>query len=254
MINFPNMFRAGLVAVMLAMPTSVSADDVSVVLVHGAFSDGSAWRKVIPVLKDSGVPVSAVQLSLSALSDDAATVERLAELQDGPVVLVGHSYGGNVITEAGTHENVEALVFVAGLALDKGQSLSDLLEGQPAAAWQAEVRPDAAGYVRLTPKGIADYFAPDLPEEEAALIAATQGPIQYKINSEAPTAAAWSKRPTYYILAEHDQIVPPRLQAYFAQRMDAKITAVASSHVVMLSQPEVVADVILNAVAAASGN
>ena len=252
MVNFPNSLRAGLVAVMMAPPVSAAADDVSVVLVHGAFSDGSAWHKVIPILQEHDVIVSAAQLSLSSLAEDAATVTRLLEMQDGPVVLVGHSYGGNVITEAGNHEDVEALVYVAGLALDAGQAMTDLLEGRPPAPWQAEVRPDAAGYVRLTPKGIATYFAPDLPADEASLIAATQGPIQHKINAEAPTTASWSMHPTYYVLTEDDQIIPPRLQGYFAERMGAKVTTIQSGHIPMLSQPAAVADVILNAVAAAS--
>jgi len=132
-----NVFRSTVAAIALSFPMTALAEDASVVLVHGAFSDGSAWNKVIPILQDAGVSVSAAQLNLASLDGDAATVTRLVDLQEGPVVLVGHSYGGNVITEAGAHDKVEHLVYVAGFALDAGQSLSDLTEGQPAAPWQA---------------------------------------------------------------------------------------------------------------------
>lgn len=249
-----NIFRATVAAAVLALPGVASAEDASVVLVHGAFSDGSAWHRVIPLLQEAGVSVNAAQLPLASLEGDAAVVSRLLNMQDGPVVLVGHSYGGNVITEAGVHDSVAALVYVAGFALDAGQSLTDILEGHPPAPWQAEASADAAGFVRLSADGIATYFAPDLPAEEAALIAATQGPIQYQINYEAPSVAAWSMHPTYYLMTENDQIIPPQLQGFFAQRMGAEVTQIASSHVAMLSQPEAVAEVILNAVEAASAD
>ncbi len=248
--------RSAFVAALLAAPVSAVAEetDVSVVLVHGAFSNSSAWNKVIPILQASGIDVRAAQLPLTSLESDAAAVARLVDLQKGPVVLVGHSYGGSVITEAGANDNVEALVYVAAFALDAGQSTASLLEGKPPAPWRAEAIADEGGYVRLSDAGIAKYFAPDLPADEAALIAATQGPINYKVNGEAPSVAAWSMRPTYYVVAENDQIIPPKLQAFFAKRMGAETTAVASSHVAMLSQPEAVAQVIMGAVEAASAN
>lgn len=251
---FLNVFRSGAAVLALSLPMAATADSASVVLVHGAFSDGSAWNKVIPILQDAGVSVSAAQLNLSSLDGDAATVTRLVDLQDGPVVLVGHSYGGNVITEAGTHDNVEHLVYVAGFALEAGQSLSDLTDGQPAAPWQAEIIPDADGYLRLTATGISQFFAPDLSAEETALMAVTQGPIKYDTNYDAPTVAAWSTKPSSYLIAENDQIISPKVQGYFAKKMGAEVTAVSSSHVAMLAQPEAVAEVILKAVAAASAD
>ncbi len=252
MSNSPNVFHSTLTAIALALPGSVVADEASVVLVHGAFSDGSAWNKVIPILQEAGVSVSAAQLSLSSLDGDAATVTRLVDQQQGKVVLVGHSYGGNVITEAGAHDKVAHLVYVAGFALDAGQSLSDLTEGQPPAPWQAEIYPDADGYLRLTSVGISEYFAPDLSAEETAVMAVTQGPIKYDTSYDRPTVAAWSAKPSSYVIAENDQIISPKVQGYFAQKMGAEITTVASSHVAMLSKPEAVAEVILSAVDAAS--
>ena len=249
-----NIFRCGVAAFALALPLAATADEASVVLVHGAFSDGSAWNKVIPILQEAGVAVSAAQLNLASLEGDADTVKRLIDLQEGPVVLVGHSYGGNVITEAGAHNKVEHLVYIAGFALDADQSLSDLTHGQPAAAWQAEIYPDAEGYLRLTSAGISQFFAPDLSAEETALMAVTQGPIKYDTNYDAPTVAAWSTKPSSYVIAENDQIISPKIQGYFAQKMGADVTSVPSSHVAMLSQPEAVADVILTAVSAASAD
>ena len=185
-----NGLRAGVTASLIALPVAAQAGDASVVLVHGAFSDGSAWNKVIPILQDAGVSVSAAQLHLASLEGDAATVTRLIDLQDGPVVLVGHSYGGSVITEAGAHDDVQHLVYVAGFALEAGQSLSDLVDGQPAAPWQAELQADEQGYLRLTATGISEFFAPDLPDEETAVMAVTQGPLRYSTSAEAPTVAA----------------------------------------------------------------
>lgn len=249
-----NVFRSGVAALVLSLPAVAAADGASVVLVHGAFSDGSAWHKVIPILQEAGVTVNAAQLNLSSLQGDAATVKRLVDLQDGPVVLVGHSYGGNVITEAGAHDKVEHLVYVAGFALDAGQSLSQLTEGQPAAPWQAEIYPDSEGYLRLTAAGISKYFAPDLPASETAVMAVTQGPLKIDTSYDAPKVAAWSMKPSSYVIAENDQIISPKVQGYFAQKMGAEITQLASSHVVMLAQPEAVAEVILNAVDMVASN
>jgi pimeloyl-ACP methyl ester carboxylesterase len=253
MLRTLNAFRTGVAAITLAFPVIAKAETASVVLVHGAFSDGSAWHKVIPLLQEAGVSVAAAQLSLASLEGDAAAVTRLLDLQEGPVVLVGHSYGGNVITQAGAHEKVAHLVYVAGFALDAGQSLSDLTEGQPASPWQAEIYPDAEGFLRLTEAGISQFFAPDLTAEETALMAVTQGPIKYDTNYDAPTVAAWSMKPSSYVIAENDQIIPAKVQGYFAKKMNAEVSAISTSHAAMLARPEAVAEVILDAVQATSG-
>ncbi|MBO9402585.1 alpha/beta hydrolase [Shimia sp. R9_3] len=245
-------FRSVVAAIALSLPVSAAAENASVVLVHGAFSDGSAWHRVIPILQDAGVSVSAAQLALADLQEDAATVTRLVELQDGPVVLVGHSYGGSVITEAGAHEKVEHLVYIAGFAMEAGQSLSDLTKDQPAAPWQSEIYPDGAGYLRLTATGISEFFASDLPASETAVMAVTQAPLKYDTNQDALSVAAWTLKPSSYVIAENDRIIPAQIQGYFAQKIGADVTTVPSSHVAMLAQPEAVAEVILNAVQAAT--
>ena len=160
--------RAGFAAIAVSLPLAVAAEDASVILAHSAFADGSAWHKVIPILQEVGGSVTAAQLPLTSLSDDAAVVSRLIEAQAGPVVLVGHSYGGMVISQAGAHEDVEALVLDAAFALDAGESLASLQEGNPPSVFVSELRPDAAGFVRFSAEGYARYFAPDLPASEAA--------------------------------------------------------------------------------------
>ncbi len=248
MSRFRNTIGGAVTIAALSLPLAASAEGASVVLVHGAFSNSAAWDKVIPILQDAGVSVSAAHLGLSALKADADTVTRLLDLQDGPVVLVGHSYGGSVITEAGAHPKVDHLVYIAGFALEAGQSLADLTEGQPPAPWQAELYPDADGYLRLTETGIAQFFAPDLAPADTAVMAATQGPLNYATTQHAPSVAAWSVKPTSYVIAQHDQIISPKVQGYFAQKMGAEVTSVATSHVAMLADPDAVASVILAAV------
>ncbi|MEX0339206.1 MAG: alpha/beta fold hydrolase [Arenibacterium sp.] len=243
-----------LMAASLAVPTLALAKDASVVLVHGAFADGSAWGKVIPILQKAGVDVSAAQLPLTSLSDDAAVASHLIDTVDGPVVLVGHSYGGAVITEAGNAENVEALVYVSAFTLDAGQSMSDILKNAGPSPSFKDAIIDGRGHARLSAESFATYFAPDIPPEEAAIYAATQGPLTVKNNGVPATAAAWENKPVFYVMSENDQIIPPQAQGYFAKKMKASTTKLPSSHAVMLSQPQAVADVILTAVEAVNAD
>ncbi len=150
--------------------------DTTVVLTHGAFADGSSWSRVIPLLEAKGLHVVAVQNPLSSLSDDVAATKRVIEQQTGPVVLVGHSWAGVVISEAGNDANVKALVYVAAFAPDAGQSIHDLIQGLPPAPWSTELHKDSAGFLRLSDKAIHEYFAPDLSATEQRVVAATQGP------------------------------------------------------------------------------
>ncbi|MEM9460839.1 MAG: alpha/beta hydrolase [Myxococcota bacterium] len=229
-----------------------STETASVVLVHGAFADGSAWNKVIPILQEAGVEVAAAQLPLSSLADDAAAATRLIDLQASPVVLVGHSWGGAVITEAGAHENVEALVYVAAFAPDADQPVGGLLEGLPPAPWQEELIPDAGGNLRLSANAMSTYFAPDLPASETAVMAATQGPINAETFEQAPTTAAWRDKPTHYVISDDDKIIPTPLQVSMAETISAETTTLLASHVPMLSKPEEVAQIILDVVAEVS--
>jgi pimeloyl-ACP methyl ester carboxylesterase len=220
----------------------------NVVLVHGAWADGSSWAKVIPKLQGEGFQVTAVQLPLTSLADDIATVQRAIAVQDGPTVLVGHSYGGAVITGAGNDPKVTGLVYVAAFAPDTNDTLSSLLaQGQPASSAVPEGKADAKGFIRLTPKGMLEYFAQDLPEGEKRAMVATQGPIQAKIFDERVPAVAWKTKPSWYVVATNDLAIPPNVQTMMATRMKAETVSVAASHVPMLSKPDVVISHILRA-------
>jgi pimeloyl-ACP methyl ester carboxylesterase len=234
-------------------PAAVSraaATEKTVVLVHGAFADGSSWRKVIPLLQAKGLKVVAVQNPLSSLAADVDATKRVIDAQSGPVILVGHSYGGVVITQAGVNPKVAALVYAAAFAPPKGESVNSLGKGQPAPPWAASVKADSGGYLSLTPEGIAKFFAQDLPAKEAAVLAATQGPTFNGAFDDKVTETAYTSKPTWYIVASADRMIPPDVEAAMAKAANAKVITLASSHVVMLSRPKDVANVILAAAAA----
>jgi pimeloyl-ACP methyl ester carboxylesterase len=228
---------------------AAAAPRTTVVLVHGAFADGSSWSKVIPLLQARGLDVVAVQNPLSSLADDVAAANRAMEQAKGPVVLVGHSWGGAVISQAGGNDKVKALVYVAAFALDKGESVNDLLKQGPPASWAAALLKDSAGFLTLPPDTIAKDFAQDLDAAQVKLIAATQGPWAERCIGDALTAGAWHDRPSWYVLAENDHMIDPQAQGAMAARIGAKVTRVASSHVPMLSHPAEVAAVIAAAAA-----
>lgn len=220
----------------------------NIVLVHGAWADGSSWNKIIPLLEKKGFHVAAVHLPFTTLAEDAATVKRMIALQDGPVLLVGHSYGGAVITEAGDDPKVAGLVYVAAFAPDQGQSAGDLSNQYPPPSGGKEIRPDANGFLQLTDKGVAEDFAQDLTAEEKSLIAATQGQVSGPNELGAKvTTAAWKAKPTFYIVADHDRMISPELEKKFAEQMHAKTIHIPSSHVPMLSHPAEVAKFIAEA-------
>jgi pimeloyl-ACP methyl ester carboxylesterase len=217
---------------------------VHVVLVHGAWADGSSWSKVIAILQNKGIDAVAVQLPLTTLSGDVATVKRAIALQDGPVVLAGHSYGGAVITEAGNDPKVVGLVYVAAFAPDTGESVGSVSQGYPPAPLGAELRPDAEGYLSITPKGVAEDFAQDLPAKEAKLLWAAQGPTNGAVFGASIANAAWKTKPSWYVVADEDRAIPPALEKAAAERMKAQTVHVAASHLVMISHPKEVADLI----------
>jgi pimeloyl-ACP methyl ester carboxylesterase len=222
----------------------------TVVLVHGAFADGSSWEKVIPLLQAKGLQVVAVQNPLTSLADDVAATKRAIDAQRGPVILVGHSWGGTVITEAGAHDKVAALVYVAAFAPDAGQSSNDLGKDGPTPPGLSNLRADSGGFLSLSPESVAKDFAQDLPAAETAVMAVTQGPIFGKAFDEKVTNAAWKKKPSWFIVAEKDRMIQPDLERAMAKKINAKTTALPTSHVPMLSRPSDVATVILAAAAA----
>lgn len=229
-------------------PFAQSPAKPSVVIVHGAFADGSDWAKVIPLLQAKGVTVTAVQNPLTSLEDDVSATKRALDTQPGKVVLVGHSWGGVVITQAGDDPKVASLVYVAALAPDVGQAGGELGKAYPPAPGFAHITADNAGYLKMTPEGIAKHFAQDLPAKATAVMTATQGPINGKAFEQKVTTAAWKTKPSWYVVSSHDHMIQPAQQAAMAKTIDAKVTTLQASHVPQQSQPAKVAAVILDAV------
>lgn len=225
------------------------AGPATIVLTHGAFADGSSWSRVIPILEAKGLHVVAVQNPLSSLNDDVAATKRVIEQQKGPVVLVGHSWAGVVISEAGNDDKVKALVYVAAFAPDANQSIADLIKDQPPAPWSKELIKDSGGVLRLSDKAIHQYFAPDLSPREQAVVAATQGPWYAGCIDEKVTHAAWHDRPSYFVVSTQDQMIAPALQERMAKDIGATITRVHGSHVALVSHPQAVANAIIEAAA-----
>jgi pimeloyl-ACP methyl ester carboxylesterase len=221
----------------------------NVVLVHGAWADGSSWSKLIPILQAKGLHAVAVQNPLSAIADDVASTKRLIDAQDGPVLLVGHSYGGAVITEAGNNPKVAGLVYVAAFAPEEGETLAGLAEGFPPSPLFGEVQPIADGYLLLTPKGVREDFAQDLTPAEQSVVLATQGATQGAILGTPIKAAAWHSKPSWFVIASNDRAIAPEQEISTAKRMGSKTLTLASSHLPMLSHPQQVADFVIEAAA-----
>jgi len=241
---------AAIVAAGTGFARAANAAQPSVVIVHGAFADGSDWAKVIPLLQAHGIKVTAVQNSLTSLADDVAATKRAIDNQPGKVVLVGHSWGGTVITEAGAGDKVASLVYVAAFAPDAGQATSDLGKDLPPAPGITRLAVDKAGFASLPPLVLKEDFAQDVPAPQAAVMAATQGPIAVKAFGDKTTVAAWRKHPSWYIVSKNDRMIQPDLERSFAKDIGAKTTELPTSHVPQQSRPADVANVILDAVAA----
>ena len=218
----------------------------TIVLVHGAWADGSSWDKVAPLLIDKGHKVVAVHLPLSSLADDVAAVRRVIRAQTEPMLLVGHSYGGVVITEAGNDDKVTGLVYVAAFGPDAGESINELGKGGPVPEWAKTMKVED-GYAVLSPEAIANEFAQDLPAADQRLLAAKQGWTAMAAFDGKPSKAARKTRRAWYVQAANDRMIPPAAEEQMAKRMKAQVTSLAASHVVMLSKPHEVAAVILEA-------
>jgi pimeloyl-ACP methyl ester carboxylesterase len=225
----------------------------NIVIVHGAWADGSSWSKVIPLLQAKGLDVVAVQNPLTSLAAGVAATKRAIALQDGPVLLVGHSYGGALVTEAGNDPKVVGLVSVAAFAPSDGESVASITKPRPPARLGSEVRRDAGGFLTLTPKGIAEDFAQDLPDKEKQVLTATQGSTASAVFETTITTAAWKTKRSWSVIASNDRAVPPELQKAEAAAMKVSIT-VSSSHMVMLSHLKEVADFIEQAAAKAESD
>ncbi len=217
-------------------------------LVHGAWADGSSWSKVIPILKEAGYNTVATQNNLTSLADDAEITRRMAEAQEGPTILVGHSYGGAIITEA-AHlcPNVVGLVYIAGFALDEGESLASLSAAGEPPPGAAAIRPDKYGNLWLDREMFPDNFCQDVNKVEAQVMAATQKPLTVKCFEDKITNAGWKNLPCWYQISENDRMIPPGAEHFMASRIKAKMISLTSSHVAMITHPEEVAEFILQA-------
>ena len=218
----------------------------SIVLVHGSWVDGSFWRRVIPILQNEGHRVIAAQLPLHSLADDVATVKRAVDLVDGPTILVGHSYGGFVITNAGyNNQNVTGLVYLAAFAPDEGESLNDLVP--PESVPPGFFILDSGGFAYINPDIFTQAFAQDANLTEAGIMAPVQKPFNQSIAGEKSGPPAWKQLPTWYQVSEDDHVIPPDAERMFAQRMNATTLSINSSHVAPVSHPDEIAQFILNA-------
>jgi pimeloyl-ACP methyl ester carboxylesterase len=222
----------------------------TIVLVHGSFVDGSGWRPVYDLLTRDGHRVAVVQIPTLSLPDDAAATRLVIDAQDGPVVLVGHSYGGAVISEAGTHPDVAALVYISAFAPDKAESVNTLLAGFPADGPQPPILPPRDGLLFLDRDQFHAAFAADLPASLAAFMADAQVPSTVGALGGQVTDAAWRTRPSWYLVTTEDRMIPPAAQRTMAQRAGSDVVEVAGSHSTYISHPAAVADLIKQAATA----
>ncbi|MEV5844019.1 alpha/beta hydrolase [Streptomyces sp. NPDC051985] len=219
----------------------------NVVLVHGGFVDGSGWQRVYDHLSADGYQVAVVQNPTLSLAGDVAATWQILDALDGPAVLVGHSYGGAVITEAGNHPNVAALAYITAFAPDQGESVNTLIADPPPGAPVPPILPPRDGFLFLDREKFAASFAADVPEQEAAFMADSQVPWGVDALDGAVTQPAWQTRPSWYLVATDDHMIPPAAQRAMAQRAGATVSETPGSHAVYVSRPAVVAAVIAQA-------
>lgn len=219
----------------------------NIVLVHGGFVDGSGWQRVYNALKKDGYTVTIVQNPTISLANDVAVTKRAIDAQDGPVILVGHSYGGAVITEAGNHPKVAGLVYIAAFALDKGESVSSLIKNPVPGAPVPPILPPVDGFLMLDRAKFPASFAGDVSPEDAAFMADSQVPWGVDALEGAVSEPAWKTKPSWYLLTTEDRMIPPAAQGAMSKRAGSKTVEVKGSHAVYVSQPKTVADIIARA-------
>ncbi|USI73454.1 alpha/beta fold hydrolase [Sphingomonas morindae] len=242
-----NRIVAGLGAAALSLAAMGSAHARparNIVLVHGAFADQTSWNKVALRLRRKGYRVTLVANPLTSLADDVAATRKALAAQNGPTVLVGHSWGGVVIGEAGDDPKVSALVYIAAYAPDRGESLEALSKGAPPTPGQKTLRPDARGYLAIDPAALPRVFAGDLPVREGEALAAHQMPLNGAVFGSEARIAAWHDKPSFYAISANDQMIAPEAEAWFAKRMNAQTVTLPSSHASPVSHPAEVADLI----------
>ena len=228
----------------MAAPPAVPTKALNVVLVHGLFADGSCWTEVIARLQAAGLNVTSVQNPLTTLPEAVASAQRVLARQDGPTVLVGHSFSGMIVTQAGVHPNVSALVYVAARAPDAGEDYTELAKRFP-------TPPASAGIIfdgdegRLSEEAFLRDFAGDLPEAKAKVLYAVQEPFHNALLSGKTTHAAWRSKPSYYAVSTEDRTINPDLERFMAKRMGAKTIEVKASHLSLISHPDEITQLIL---------
>jgi pimeloyl-ACP methyl ester carboxylesterase len=225
----------------------------NIVLVHGGFVDGSGWQGVYDHLTADGYRVAVVQNPTLSLAGDVAATHLILDGLDGPAVLVGHSYGGAVITEAGTHSNVAALAYITAFAPDKGESVNSLIAGFPTDGPQPPILPPRDGFLFLDRDKFAGSFAGDVPAAQAAFMADSQVPWGVDALGGAITEPAWRAKPSWYLLVTEDRMIPPPAQRAMAERTGATVTEVGGSHAIYVSNPAAVASVIAQAAVSVGG-
>jgi pimeloyl-ACP methyl ester carboxylesterase len=232
------------------MSETASAPAASVVLVHGGFVDGSGWEDVYRILKEDGYDVGVVQNPTISLADDVATTRRVVAAQRSPVILVGHSYGGVVITQAGNDPKVVGLVYIAAFAPDRGESVAALIKDPPPGAPVPPILPPQDGYLFLDRNKFAASFAADVPRAKAEFMADSQVPWGLEALSGTVTEAAWRNKSSWYLIATDDKMIPPAAQEFMSKRAGSTVAQTRGSHAVYVSQPQAVAALIEKAATA----
>jgi pimeloyl-ACP methyl ester carboxylesterase len=228
------------------MSTMNFPDNTTVVAVHGAWADGSSWQAILGPLEDHGLNVIAAPIPLTSLSDDAAALRRTIARTQGSVILVGHAYAGAVIATA-NDERVKALVYVAALAPDEGETVAQVFYKDETHPKAPRLAPDADGFIWMPDEGFANAFAQNATEEQLALCKAVQRPISAKSIQEPAPAPAWKTKPTWYLVAEEDRMINPKTQHFMAERMKATVRSFAVDHTPLLTAPDNVVDIIVEA-------